>query len=1792
MSGRGKREPKPKPKPKPDPRLKDTANDGKTRALEGEGAKKKVAKRSKRTKKDVENDKLGKMGSAVTSKAESSATATSNFTLDYNIVTNPNANNTSTDFIQHFFLKTNQEGAKTEYRKIENYAMTKSKDGPVRIRPTRKITIPYTPPGDGPDDTLNNFRSNMGHVADFFERSGILEVKSVLSYKKNGSESEVNEGTPPKVVFRLVLIKIILLDALKLKKTKDQSFVFEIGQNNNNFGSVEGVIVKINEYFASNSYKTYQHDILLSLYSDTREEGVSSDHAMPHLLAYKNLFFPSGDIEVNEMGYENEIKYFQELFLRIIQSKGLSDSLQNQEGIDYTLKKYNSLLATNEWIFGGETTPENSEITPNDAMRLRFNTVVTAISSAYNNDNNQQQSSWENFCNIVTLPRYMFVSQDKIAAAVQTCMFTQCRIDHFNIPFEIVCPIKNNSGFFSNFIQHKNVMSMGILLQMACVNVTPHMIKNDQQYIDMLSPNERTIVFTTHFFLSDLSEVNKAGVVRLIMNVRTKIQEIINRVYAEDFQQDNVPYLNKYITQLFQTPQISTYAVLVHEINLLITDILAGAQGLGGFGMFVGALQLFYYKMQQLSVRQACNNTILRFVGKVAGDVTGSFPVNIMYYFLIQDCIKIRCAEKGPRNEIKRILDSGSGITVASLIDSLYGHDFHHNVKQDYGRPIMDVRKMNESYFNNIFPPLGGENDPYRTLRQMKSLSNEIDGISDSKREDYAIAKVMELNKFGCLHESERTSEKNPYLHYYLDGAPIAKKTEAEGDTGAANVLIYPSTKATLTVHPILNYAKTRVMKRLLSANSEVEDEVVHDGYSLPIEIQEGEGAKEIDQIKCLEGEQLNSAILNVRELIREEVYKINNSPLPPEKEAADALISLGQEATATATTTTTEKEGEKEEKEAAAEVGMDMAEESIDPVQEQDITVDETFERITDLFYLAQYILEQAPVTSDGETSLNKRSRKLIDEYIEITKYYDTYKHGRIDSMQLDFDPRDVFDDEFNSHFVVSNPSDVNDNVSLAGNVDNQAQREEVRTDMSVDEGVNPSFDAQALGDVTEGKEGIGGMVGDDNPQLEAQETMDVTESLDENLDEEVTGDVTVIAGILIIARSKTLSIDILDILDDIEEETSNEIKGIYSKLDNEGEEEGEGEEGTAGMELVGGSTLAKDMGSSDEYGSGQEKEGEDEEEEDQTQTSTGVEGEGENLKRDRNKANIGSPARRSDIKRQNSNQGSGEEGDEGIPVVPSTPTNTNLTSTEKQEYNRLNAKLLEVNNQVRKVFSKVILAIDFTNTSRQDFQHLQMDSYRHFSYAVTEFSNVTDLMEDENTYYRIANFYQENTDGIQVYGAAARFDGAAPYKLSSDVFYADQCKEAEDKEYQDDIFKVVVKDTRSCSVSEENKPTTRIETDYDLLPTSQSTASPTNNLIIDKFYYTSGVILQPFTKSNAFGIPSIMENIKGIFRGMRSQLKLPKTNPNSSKPQINRDKLQQLATQNEMIGQIYTTLTGNDNGDPVIEGFVQNSSLTNMIVALIKINENTDLKVLDTKKKQPSVIETLGEYGINEIEDPEYKSSMVSTNNMSSISSPHTERRRGKRTGVSSDVQEDSQASSGIFTGKKASAIGDDLVNAPDSESQSRYIGDVAGSPVTGTSNSNSSKNPPPSAEKVDQSTGKILTSSGSVGDFSGFGARSIDPRNLTSTVGSPGAVVNTGEEYSNPGYPGWEDSNSGVGGSKTHSQKKKTSRKKRKEKTNRKRRFSRNKSMKLKTKTSRKKRGKKPEKSKNKHSRKAKI
>ena len=114
----------------------------------------------------------------------------------------------------------------------------------------------------------------------------------------------------------------------------------------------------------------------------------------------------------------------------------------------------------------------------------------------------------------------------------------------------------------------------------------------------------------------------------------------------------------------------------------------------------------------------------------------------------------------------------------------------------------------------------------------MKIRNGEIDRVAETNKEGYAIAKVMELNNFGCLFESEGGSEKNPYLHYYLDATPIAGKTEVEGDTGAAGVPVYPSTNATLMNHPMLRYIKTRVMKRLLSATSEDENLIVDNNYS------------------------------------------------------------------------------------------------------------------------------------------------------------------------------------------------------------------------------------------------------------------------------------------------------------------------------------------------------------------------------------------------------------------------------------------------------------------------------------------------------------------------------------------------------------------------------------------------------------------------------------------------------------------------------------------------------------------------------------------------------------------------------------------------------------------------------------------------------------------------------------------------------------------------------------------------------------------------------------------------
>ena len=126
----------------------------------------------------------------------------------------------------------------------------------------------------------------------------------------------------------------------------------------------------------------------------------------------------------------------------------------------------------------------------------------------------------------------------------------------------------------------------------------------------------------------------------------------------------------------------------------------------------------------------------------------------------------------------------------------------------------------------------------------------------------------------------------------------------------------------------------------------------------------------------------------------------------------------------------------------------------------------------------------------------------------------------------------------------------------------------------------------------------------------------------------------------------------------------------------------------------------------------------------------------------------------------------------DEIMQATTTTTTTTPLSPPSGNQQNidndELNNKLIEVNSKVRNVLSKVILAIDFTNTSRQDFQHLQIDSYRKRGFALTSFVSATD-----DDYYKIANFYQEHTDGIQVYGAAAQFDGAAPYNLNSDVFY-----------------------------------------------------------------------------------------------------------------------------------------------------------------------------------------------------------------------------------------------------------------------------------------------------------------------------------------------------------------------------------------------------------------------------------
>ena len=154
------------------------------------------------------------------------------------------------------------------------------------------------------------------------------------------------------------------------------------------------------------------------------------------------------------------------------------------------------------------------------------------------------------------------------------------------------------------------------------------MIKDDEQYIDMLSSSERTIVFTTKFFLQQMGDQVRDQIKSLIRDLRSEIRDIISSVYGERFE--TYPYLNKYITQLYQTPQISTYALLVDKFNELINKILTSVEynqpdTTPRFTSFVSEIQRFYNLMLDSRTRQQYNVAIGGHSGETSGDVTGSF---------------------------------------------------------------------------------------------------------------------------------------------------------------------------------------------------------------------------------------------------------------------------------------------------------------------------------------------------------------------------------------------------------------------------------------------------------------------------------------------------------------------------------------------------------------------------------------------------------------------------------------------------------------------------------------------------------------------------------------------------------------------------------------------------------------------------------------------------------------------------------------------------------------------------------------------------------------------------------------------------------------------------------------------------------------------------------------------------------------------------------------------------------------------------------------------------------------
>jgi hypothetical protein len=346
-------------------------------------------------------------------------------------------------------------------------------------------------------------------------------------------------------------------------------------------------------------------------------------------------------------------------------------------------------------------------------------------------------------------------------------------------------------------------------------------------------------------------------------------------------------------------------------------------------------------------------------------------------------------------------------------------------------------------------------------------------------------------------------------------------------------------------------------------------------------------------------------------------------------------------------------------------------------------------------------------------------------------------------------------------------------------------------------------------------------------------------------------------------------------------------------------------------------------------------------------------------------------------------------------------------VSGQKKDDSNtKLNDKLIEVNSKVRNVLSKVILAIDFTNTSRQDFQHLQNDSYRKRGFALTSFVGATD-----DDYYKIANFYQKHTDGIQVYGAAAQFDGAAPYNLNSDVFYADKCEEVDsligDEENIGNVFKVVVTDGQSCHPIDISIPHTTIETDYDLLSKNTEheeenkayNASSDQDKTLDKQTYIMGLIVEPFNKPKAFGKNTLINYIQDVLRVLQGSPKKVILKTYADKLEDNND--------NNMIKRISDSLLDQNTLVQFINYVLASDvkvTISSVLSALLKIdnipaptkkNKNKKLDIFN-KKTQPTIIGTNDNIiQLDDDNDDDINDTLLSKNLKNESTSPYTDRK-----------------------------------------------------------------------------------------------------------------------------------------------------------------------------------------------------